>query len=167
MRVQLVITSDLQQLGIFLQISHQRLILQIYADGKKIWAVTGKKLQEVTKEFVEILKILEKELGDKPYLGGQNFGFVDLALIPYYSWFHSYETLGNFSLEVECPKIIAWAKRCLQRESVSKSLQDGKEIFQFVSEVRKRLDEANIRRNSGSASGGSKCQESKVGRAKL
>ncbi|XP_010323623.1 probable glutathione S-transferase [Solanum lycopersicum] len=26
------------------------------------------------------------------------------------------ETYGNFSLEAECPKLVAWAKRCMQRD---------------------------------------------------
>jgi glutathione S-transferase len=50
-----------------------------------------------------------------------------------------YETFGNFSMEAECPKIIAWAKRCLQRESVAKTLPDQKKVFEYMGEVRKRL----------------------------
>ena len=52
----------------------------------------------------------------KAFLWGETFGFVDIALITFYSWFYTYETFGNFSIEGECPKIIAWAKGCMQKE---------------------------------------------------
>jgi glutathione S-transferase len=42
---------------------------------------------------------LAGELGDKPYFGGEIFGFVDIALITFYSWFYVYETLGKLSME--------------------------------------------------------------------
>jgi len=82
---------------------------------------------------------LEGELGDKPYFGGENLGYVDVAFVPFYCWFYAYETCGNFSIEAECPKIIAWAKRCMQKESVSKSLEDPKKVYEFVLELKKRF----------------------------
>lgn len=75
---------------------------------------------------------MEQELGDKTYFGGDIFGFVDVALIPYYCWFETYETLGNFSIEEHCPKLIGWAKRCMERDSVGKSLADPKKVYEFV-----------------------------------
>lgn len=91
-------------------------------------------------ELIESLKELEKVLGDKPYFGGDTFGFVDIALIPFYSWFYTYEALGNFKVGAEYQKLIAWAKRCMKRESVSKSVADEKEVYEFVVDYRKRLE---------------------------
>ncbi|CAN4076429.1 unnamed protein product [Withania somnifera] len=106
---------------------------KLYDPGRKIWDNKGKEKEEGKKEFIEVLKVLEVEaLGDKPYFGGESFGFVDIALIGFYSWFYTYETFGNFSIEAECPKLIAWGKRCMQRESVSKSLPDPREIYEFL-----------------------------------
>ena len=46
------------------------------------------------------------------------------------------ETLKT--LEVECPKIIAWAKRCMQKEAVAKTLPDQKKVYEeHVSRLRK------------------------------
>ncbi|XP_062162750.1 probable glutathione S-transferase parC [Alnus glutinosa] len=84
--------------------------------------------------FLEIFKTLEGELGDKPYFGGETFGFVDIALITFYSRFYVYETFGRLSMEVECPKIVAWAKRCMQKESVANTLPDQKKVYEFVLE---------------------------------
>ncbi|PON42704.1 S-crystallin [Trema orientale] len=110
---------------------------KVYDGGKKIWATNGEERQAGKKELFEILKVLEAELGDKPYFGGDSFGYVDVALVGFYSWFYAYETFGNFSIEAECPKLIAWAKRCLERESVAKSLAGGKKVHEFLGEVRK------------------------------
>ncbi|CAA0816364.1 Glutathione S-transferase U19 [Striga hermonthica] len=107
--------------------------------SRKIWATKGEEQEEGKKEFIEALKLLESELGDKPYFGGDSFGFVDVALVPFYCWFHAYETVGNFSIEEHCPKLIEWAKRCMEKESVSKSLADPNKIYEFVLTARKRI----------------------------
>ena len=64
--------------------------LQIHTDGREMWAVKLERQEEMTKEFIAILKTLEEELEDKPHFEGENFGFVDVSLIPLYCWFHSY-----------------------------------------------------------------------------
>ncbi|OIT21710.1 PREDICTED: probable glutathione S-transferase [Nicotiana attenuata] len=105
---------------------------KIYDTGRKIWTSKKEDQEAANKEFMECLKLLEGELGDKPYFGGESFGFVDMTLIPYYTWFPAYEKFGNFSIEAECPKIVAWAKRCMQKESVSKSLADPDKVYDFI-----------------------------------
>ncbi|KAK4771499.1 hypothetical protein SAY87_032031 [Trapa incisa] len=113
---------------------------KIYELGRKIWATTKGEEQEAAKKgLIECFKLLEAELGEGPYFGGSSLGFVDVTLVPFYSWFYAYETAGNFSIEAECPKLVSWAKRCLERESVSKSLQDQEKIHGFVQEVKKRF----------------------------
>ncbi|KAJ6752276.1 hypothetical protein OIU85_002680 [Salix viminalis] len=91
------------------------------------------------KDFIDTLKLMEGELGDKPYFGGETLGYVDVALLPYCCWFYTYENILNFSLEADCPKLNAYCKRCLQKESVSKSLEDPKKIYDFALKLRKKL----------------------------
>ncbi|KAK9937604.1 hypothetical protein M0R45_014382 [Rubus argutus] len=105
---------------------------KLYDTRAKICTTKGEEQEAGKKEFIEILKVLEGVLGDEPYFMGERFGFLDIALIPLYSWFHAYETLGNFSIEAECPKLISWAKRCMQKESVSKSLADPKKVYEIL-----------------------------------
>ncbi|KAI5571853.1 hypothetical protein BDE02_11G122800 [Populus trichocarpa] len=112
---------------------------KVFEITTKLWTKKGEELEGAKKDFIECLKLLEGELGDKPYFGGENLGYVDVAFVPFYCWFYAYETCGNFSIEAECPKIIAWAKRCMQKKSVSKSLEDPKKVYEFVLERRKRL----------------------------
>ncbi|XP_010476861.1 PREDICTED: glutathione S-transferase U24-like [Camelina sativa] len=107
--------------------------------ARRIWATKGEE-QEASKELIEILKTLESELGDKDYFGDETFGYVDIALIGFYSWFGVYDKYGNINIESECPKLISWAKRCLQRESVAKALPESEKVTMFVSERRKKLE---------------------------
>ncbi|KAL7249791.1 hypothetical protein ACSBR1_011883 [Camellia fascicularis] len=112
---------------------------KVYDAGRKTWSTKGEEQEAAKKEFIDTLKVLEERaLGDKPYFGGDKFGFVDAVLIPFYSWFYAYEACGNFSIEAECPKLISWAKRCMERESVAKTLPDPHRVHGFVLELKKR-----------------------------
>ncbi|CAI9108578.1 OLC1v1008220C1 [Oldenlandia corymbosa var. corymbosa] len=126
---------------------HQRAQARFWADfidkkaydaGINVWITKGEEQEIAKKKFIELYKTLEGELGNKPYFGGDKFGFLDVVLIPFYSWFYAYETRGNFKIESECPKIVAWAKRCMERESVAKSLPDPKEVFEIYESVLRR-----------------------------
>nr|ABG73420.1 glutathione S-transferase isoform 2 [Castanea crenata] len=125
---------------------YQKRSSQVWADfvdkkvsgaAKKVWSTKGEEQEAGKKEFLEALKTMEGELGDKPYFGGETFGYVDLSFITFYSWFHAYEVLGNFNIEAECPKIITWAKRCMQKEAVANTLPDQKKVYEFVVQLRK------------------------------
>ncbi|CAB4307516.1 unnamed protein product [Prunus armeniaca] len=102
---------------------------KVYEIGRVLWTTKGEEQEAAKKEFLECIGLLEEKLGDKPYFGVETLGFVDVALIPFYSWFYVYKKLDNFSIEAEQPKFYAWAKRCMQKESVSKSLADQKAIY--------------------------------------
>ncbi|CAH8391032.1 unnamed protein product [Eruca vesicaria subsp. sativa] len=105
--------------------------------AKLMWGAKFEE-QEAGKEFIEMLKTVESELGDKTYFGGETCGYVDIALIGFYCWFDAFEKYGNFSIEAECPQIIAWAKRCVKRGSVAKSLPDSDKITKLVPEIKKK-----------------------------
>ncbi|KAL1224138.1 Glutathione S-transferase U24 [Cardamine amara subsp. amara] len=111
---------------------------KVNVTARKIWAKIGEE-EEASKELIEILKTLENELGDKTYFGDETFGYVDIALIGFSSWFEVYDKYGNVNIESECPNLIAWAKRCLERESVAKALPKSEKITTFISELRKKL----------------------------
>lgn len=112
---------------------------QIYPIGRMLWSSVGEAKEASKKDLIECFKILEGELGEKPYFGGDGFGFIDVALIPFYSLFYTFETLGNFSMAVECPKLLEWAKRCLQKESVSLSLYDEHKSYETALFMKKKL----------------------------
>ncbi|KAE9594473.1 hypothetical protein Lal_00001209 [Lupinus albus] len=110
----------------------------VYSIGKRVWTVKGEEQELGKKQFIECLKKLEEELGDNKYFGGENFGYVDVALVPFTSWFYTYETFGNLSIEAQCPKLVAWANRCIEKESVAKSLPHPHKIYEFALEYKQR-----------------------------
>ncbi|KAK9280441.1 hypothetical protein L1049_014131 [Liquidambar formosana] len=112
---------------------------KIYDCSKRILMTTGEVQEAGKKEMIECLKLLEGELGDKLFFGGETLRFMDVALVPFYSWFYSYETCGNFSLRAECPKLMAWVQRCMEKESVSKSLTDPHKVYDYVLQLKKRF----------------------------
>nr|BAK22528.1 tau glutathione S-transferase [Allium cepa] len=112
---------------------------KIYDCGTRLWKLKGEGQEEAKKEFIDILKTLEKELGDKKFFNGDTFGYVDIALVPFTAWFYTYETSANFSAEKEVPKLVEWGKRCMERESVAKSLHDPKKVYEFVCMLKKKF----------------------------
>nr|AAF22647.1 glutathione S-transferase/peroxidase [Solanum lycopersicum] len=112
---------------------------KLYDSGRKLWTTKGGEQETAKKDFIECLKVLEGALGEKPYFGGGNFGCVDIALIGYYSWFYAYESYANISVEAECPKFVAWAKNCMLRDSVAKSLPDQHKVCEFVKVLRQKF----------------------------
>ncbi|KAG4947537.1 hypothetical protein AAZX31_15G236300 [Glycine max] len=113
---------------------------KIYDTWKKMWLSKGEEHEEGKKELISIFKQLEETLTDKPFYGDDTFGFVDLCLITFSSWFYTYETYGNFKMEEECPKLMAWVKRCMERETVSNTLPDAKKVYGLIVELQKTLE---------------------------
>ncbi|CAJ1957928.1 unnamed protein product [Sphenostylis stenocarpa] len=109
---------------------------KIYDNFSKISASKGEEKEAAKKELIQVLKLLEEELGDKSYFGGHNFGFVDIPVVSYYPWFKALETFDSLNVG-ECSKFTAWAKRCLQKESVAKSIPDQRVINELFVELRK------------------------------
>ncbi|XP_045828945.1 glutathione S-transferase U25-like [Trifolium pratense] len=110
---------------------------KVFDNGRNIWANNGEEREVGTRDFLEVLKHLEEALGEKDYFGGDTFGYVDIIAIPHSAWFLAYEKLGGFKVEDHSPKISAWIKRSLERESVKKVLPDPEKVYQFVLHFRK------------------------------
>ncbi|KAK4398255.1 Glutathione S-transferase U19 [Sesamum angolense] len=82
---------------------------KIFDAGRRIWTRKGEEQEAAKKEFIDALKLLEGELGEKAY-------FVSKSIA----------------------KLVAWAKRCMEKESVSKSLADPKKVYEFVLMLKKK-----------------------------
>uniref|UniRef100_A0A7N1A7T7 Glutathione S-transferase n=1 Tax=Kalanchoe fedtschenkoi TaxID=63787 RepID=A0A7N1A7T7_KALFE len=110
---------------------------KVFEAGSSIWRSRGEELEVAKKEFLEIVRTLENELGDKAYFGGESFGYVDILLIGLVSWFDAYERFGSFKVEDESPKFAAWAKKCLLRESVANVIPEADKVYEFIAMMRK------------------------------
>ncbi|XP_051177901.1 probable glutathione S-transferase GSTU1 [Lolium perenne] len=108
---------------------------KVYGCGSRLY--TEKQLEAGT-EMAGILKTLEEELGEKEFFGGEHgFGFVDVALMPFTTWFESFNRYWGVNVEEVAPTLAAWAARCMKRESVSKSLYSSEKVHAFISGMRK------------------------------
>jgi len=103
-----------------------------------VWLSTGEDPKAAKSELIRCFKLLERELEDKPYFGGEIFGLVDVSLIPFSNWFYGYEQWGDISMEAEFPKLVDWAHRCRKKESVSQSIPDQQKIYEILTEIRKK-----------------------------
>lgn len=113
--------------------------IKINATGRRMWASKGEDQEAAKQEFIKGFTLLEVELGDSQYFGGDAFGLLDIALIPFSCRFYTLEKFCKFSVEEICPKLNAWVKRCNQRESVRKSLANPHAVYEFVLEQKKKL----------------------------
>ncbi|KAA8524950.1 hypothetical protein F0562_011412 [Nyssa sinensis] len=111
---------------------------KIFSIGRTACMSTGEVQEGARKELIECFKLLEAELGAKPYFGDETFGLVDIALIPVHCWFYAFKMFCNLNMAVECPKIVAWDKRCMKKESVSKTLVDQHKFYEFLLGLRKK-----------------------------
>ncbi|CAN6201258.1 unnamed protein product [Urochloa humidicola] len=110
---------------------------KIYELGTKLWKLKGDAAAQAKGELVQVLKNLDGELGEKAFFGGEEFGFVDVALVPFVPWLPSYERYGGFSVVETAPRLAAWGKRCGERESVAKSLHPAEKVDEFITMLKK------------------------------
>ncbi|XP_052162361.1 probable glutathione S-transferase GSTU1 [Oryza glaberrima] len=118
---------------------------KVYPVGTRLWKVKGDDEEGVRAavaaargELVEALRTLDGELGEKEFFGGEEeFGLVDVALVPMMPWVYSFARYGGFSVEEECPRVAAWARRCMELDSVAGSLRSPEEIYDFIGLLRK------------------------------
>ncbi|CAN6194699.1 unnamed protein product [Urochloa humidicola] len=111
---------------------------KIYELGTKLWKLKGDAAAQAKEELVQVLKNLDGELGDKEYFGGgEEFGFVDVAVVTFVPWLPSYERYGGFSVEEIAPRLAAWGRRCGERESVAKSLYPPEKVDEFITMLKK------------------------------
>ena len=103
-----------------------------YAAPGRLWKRNGEARARMRGEMVETLRALDAELGDKPYLAGQAFGFADLAVVPFAAWLPGYTCLGEFSLKEACSRLAAWAERCGERESVASNMHPPEKVWEFI-----------------------------------
>nr|XP_009784768.1 PREDICTED: glutathione S-transferase U20-like [Nicotiana sylvestris] len=88
------------------------------------------------KELVEWCMLLEAELGNKLYFGGDAFGFVDIASpcsLLQLVYFIVFKKFANFNLETECPKLVMFE----QRLCIYKSLPTSKQVYQAYLEFKR------------------------------
>ncbi|KAK1280261.1 putative glutathione S-transferase parC [Acorus gramineus] len=113
--------------------------IQIYVCGQKIVKTKGEDKQKAKEEMIFNMKLLETTLGNEPFFGGEAFGYLNISLISFGSWFHAFEFEDGFSIMDACPKILEWVNRCKERKSVSGALPDPKATIEYAGVLKKRI----------------------------
>lgn len=81
----------------------ENLNLQLFDNAGITWKLKGEEQEVGKKDFIHCFE-LEKEHGENTDFRGEFFGYLNIALISYASWFYTYENFGNFSIEAVFPK---------------------------------------------------------------
>ncbi|XP_066377520.1 probable glutathione S-transferase GSTU1 [Miscanthus floridulus] len=110
---------------------------KVYEVGTRLWKLKGEPQAQARAEIVQVLRNLDGELGERSFFGGEAFGFVDVALVPFVPWLPSYERYGEFSVEGIAPRLAAWARRCAERDSVAKSFHPPEKVDEFINLLKK------------------------------
>ncbi|KAL6647836.1 hypothetical protein ACP70R_015273 [Stipagrostis hirtigluma subsp. patula] len=104
---------------------------KVFSSQTRFLKSKGEEKEAAKAELIGQLKQLEEVLGDRAFFAGDEFGFLDIAVIPFSSMFHGYEQHGGFSFETECPSLMRWVRRCRERESVAGVLPDDGEMYEI------------------------------------
>ncbi|KAH9290219.1 hypothetical protein KI387_034336 [Taxus chinensis] len=117
---------------------------KIYEAGSRIIRFEGEDQEAAKCDMLEGLECLEGALKQMSkgghYIGGEEFGFLDIAFISFVPWFHTYESIGNFKspLETRFPLLHAWIGKCMERESVKKASPPPERVLEFALQIRKK-----------------------------
>lgn len=82
-------------------------------------------------EIIKNLIQLEEQLGDGKFFNGDNFSLVDTSYAPFFMRLDLNEKLKNTNILSNFPKIKAWSKNLLEKESVKKSVVEDFEDLYF------------------------------------
>eukprot|EP01018_Ginkgo_biloba_P040747 Gb_26236 [translate_table: standard] len=112
--------------------------------GRRILWTKGEAQEEAKKECAGALVLMEGAFDQissgKPYLGGREFGYLDIVFAPFICLFHAFEALGDFKLPLDkCPKLSAWIKLVSERQSVKKILPEPEKALVFFVGLRKKF----------------------------
>ncbi|XP_060206226.1 probable glutathione S-transferase [Lycium barbarum] len=103
------------------------------AVGKALWSKFGEEEEKSKEEAYEVLKIVDNELKDKKFFGGDNIGFVDVAAnyIPF--WLEIVEEATGVGLVTseKFPHLCAWRDEYLNCSEVKENLPDRDTMLGF------------------------------------
>ncbi|KAI4388014.1 hypothetical protein MLD38_000391 [Melastoma candidum] len=113
---------------------------KVISSIRSVWYGKAEAQETAKKELAEWVKLLESEIGEKAYFGGETFGLLDLSLVPYYWWFLALKKSLDLGpvCELELPKLEEWLKRCLLRDSVNTALPDLDKLCKYIVQKREK-----------------------------
>eukprot|EP00439_Symbiodinium_sp_Y106_P088168 s1_g704.t1 len=77
-------------------------------------------LERFTKEALRLTAVLDRQLGDRPFVCGDEFTIADIALYP---WLRGYKW-SKVDI-TQWPRVVAWVDRCRARPAVERGISYG------------------------------------------
>jgi glutathione S-transferase len=78
------------------------------------------KVQALSSKFAQI----ERRLGDGPYFDGARFTLVDAVFGPVFRYFDVFDTISDFGVLTNKPKVSAWRRDLAARPSIAAAVSD-------------------------------------------
>lgn len=93
--------------------------------------MVGEGEEKVKEEAGELLKLLENELGDKKFFGGEQIGFVDIIGNFVAFWFRAIQDAMGMEVlsQDKFPKLWKWADEFVNCEVVKETLPSKEELI--------------------------------------
>ncbi|VVB01868.1 unnamed protein product [Arabis nemorensis] len=117
---------------------------QIYVAAMKMVGKIGEERDAAVEATRDLLKLLEKELVGKDFLGGTSLGFVDIVATLVAFWLmRTDEIIGVKIVPVEMfPEIHRWVKNLLQNDVVKNCIPPEDEHLKYI---KARMDSLKIK----------------------
>ncbi|KAJ1700548.1 hypothetical protein LUZ63_000327 [Rhynchospora breviuscula] len=93
----------------------------------------GEAQQKMLQEAREAFKTLEQALGSKNFFGGDQIGYLDLAIGWYAFWIPIYEEIESVSIvdNKNAPLLKAWFSKILDVDMIKTSLPPRDKVYEF------------------------------------
>lgn len=85
-------------------------------------ASDGEMLEAKRKELQSRFETIEKALKEGPYFAGESFSLVDAAFGPIFRYFDVYDSIADFGVFANTPKVRAWRQALALRPSVKNAV---------------------------------------------
>ncbi|KAK7294585.1 hypothetical protein RJT34_17474 [Clitoria ternatea] len=113
----------------------------VSAAWKAVFTVDEKEREKGVEESHEALEILENELKDKKFFGGDEFGFVDISAVFIAFWIPIVQEVAGLKLltSQKFPKLYKWSQEFVTHPVIKEVLPPRDPLFAFFKELYENL----------------------------
>ncbi|KAK7294588.1 hypothetical protein RJT34_17477 [Clitoria ternatea] len=113
----------------------------VSAASKAVFTVDEKEREKGVEESHEALEILENELKDKKFFGGDEFGFVDISAVFIAFWIPIVQEVAGLKLltSQKFPKLYKWSQEFVNHPVIKEVLPPRDPLFAFFKALYENL----------------------------
>jgi len=97
-------------------------------------ATTEEAFERKRRDLVQRFERIEARLGDGPWFDGERFSLADAAFAPALRYFEVFDTVADFGILADKPKVARWRKALADRPSVATAVAPdyGRKLRDFI-----------------------------------